>query len=90
MMKETLAQVAARLDEELDNMAGGVYTFSALLPRSIDYMHIREEIYNIVESHGLYIGDLSWSVYDATTAKILVGVGKSSSTYTSYYNTGAR
>ena len=74
MMKETLAQVAARLDEELDNMAGGVYTFSALLPRSIDYMHIREEIYNIVESHGLYVGDLSWSVYDATTAKILVGV----------------
>lgn len=86
MMKETLAQVAARLDEELDNMAGDVYTFSALLPSSVDYMSIREMAYSTVEGKGLHIGDLAWSVQDETTAKILVGIGKTASAYHTYYN----
>ena len=85
-MKETLAQVAARLDEELDNMAGDVYTFSALLPSSVDYMSIREMAYSIVEGKGLHIGDLAWSVQDKTTAKILIGIGKTASAYHTYYN----
>lgn len=86
MMKETLAQVAARLDEELDNMAGDVYTFSALLPSSVDYMSIREMAYSTVEGKGLHIGDLAWSVQDKTTAKILIGIGKTASAYHTYYN----
>ena len=91
-MKETLAQVAARLDEELDNMAGDVYTFSALLPSSVDYMSIREMAYSTVESKGLHIGDLAWSVQDELstpgdkTAKILIGIGKTASAYHTYYN----
>lgn len=91
-MKETLAQMSARLDEELDNMTGDVYTFSALLPSSIDYMSIREVVYAAMESKGLHIGDLTWSVRDELStpgeklAKVLVGVGKTASAYQTYYN----
>ena len=92
MMKETLAQVAARLDEELDNMAGDVYTFSALLPSSVDYMSIREMAYSTIEGKGLHLGDLTWSVQGELStpgeklAKILIGVGKTASAYHTYYN----
>ena len=92
MMKETLAQAAARLDEELDNMAGDVYTFSALLPASIDYLIIRDIVYSTVEGKGLHVGDLAWSVQDELstpvdkTAKILVGIGKTAGAYHTYYN----
>lgn len=92
MMKETLAQMSARLDDELDNMAGDVYTFSALLPSSIDYLTIRDIVYSTVEGKGLHVGDLVWSVQDEWStpgeklAKVLVGVGKTSSAYHAYYN----
>ena len=73
-------------------MAGDVYTFSALLPASIDYLIIRDIVYSAVEGKGLHIGDLAWSVQDKLstpgdkTAKILVGIGKTAGAYHTYYN----
>jgi hypothetical protein len=85
MKVETLAQMVARLDDEVEGI-NNVYLFTAYLPRSIAYDNISNEIHTLAEAKGVYVGDIKWVAQDATTAKLLIGLGKTQRGYYEYYN----
>ena len=85
MQKETLAQMAARLEEEMSSVES-VKLFTAYVPRNIAYSNISDEIYSTADRVGVYIGDITWTASDDTTAKVLVGIGKCSRIYNEHFN----
>lgn len=85
MQKETLAQMAARLEEEMSSVES-VKLFTVYVPRTIAYNNISDEIYSTADRAGVYVGDITWSAHDDTTAKVLVGIGKCSRIYHEHFN----